>query len=183
VPALQGLDDHSNVILVGSLTKLLFPSLRIGYLVLPVPLVDLVRAFRYRTDFRSLSLDQAVLCDFITDGHLGRHLRRMRNLYSSRLAALLDGGHKHLRGLLEISDVRAGLYTVGFLQNGMDSWEAEKEARRRGVDVVALDRYTFKRADPKCVLLGFAAFDETAIRKGLIQLAGALEPKTGTGRD
>jgi GntR family transcriptional regulator/MocR family aminotransferase len=183
VPALQGLDDHSNVILVGSFTKLLFPSLRIGYLVLPVPLVDLVRAFRYRTDFRSLSLDQAVLCDFITDGHLGRHLRRMRNLYSSRLAALLDGGHKHLRGLLEISDVRAGLYTVGFLQNGMDSWEAEKEARRRGVDVVALDRYTFKRADPKGVLLGFAAFDETAIRKGLIQLAGALEPKTGTGRD
>jgi GntR family transcriptional regulator / MocR family aminotransferase len=180
VPSLQGLDDHSNVILVGSFTKLLFPSLRIGYLVLPVPLVDLFRAFRYRTDFRSLGLDQAVLCDFIADGHLGRHLRRMRNLYSSRLATLLDNGQRYLRGSLEISDVRAGLYTVGFLQNGMDSWQAEKEARTRGVEVFALDRYTLKRPDPKGVLLGFAAFDEAAIRKGLIQLAAALERKIGT---
>jgi GntR family transcriptional regulator/MocR family aminotransferase len=177
VPALQGLDENSNVILVGSFSKLLFPSLRIGYLVLPASLVDYFRAFRYRTDLRNLSLDQAVLCDFIADGHLGRHLRRMRNLYSRRLEALLDGGHRYLRGLLKISDVRAGLYTVGFLENGMDSWQAEKEAATRGVEVIALDRYTFKRPDPRGVLLGFAAFDETAIRKGLLQLAAVLERK------
>ena len=175
IPALQGLDENSNVILIGSFSKLLFPSLRIGYVVLPAPLVDHFRAFRYRTDFRNLSLEQAVLCDFIAEGYLGRHLRRMRNLYSSRLAALLDGGHRYLRGLLEISDVRAGLYSVGFLENGMDSWQAEKAAAARGVEVVALDRYTLKRPDPRGVLLGFAAFDEAAIRKGLLQLAAVLE--------
>ena len=178
VPALQGLDEHSNVILVGSFSKLLFPSLRIGYLVLPAPLVDYFRAFRYRTDLRNLNLDQAVLCDFIAEGHLGRHLRRMRNLYSSRLAMLLDTGQRHLRGLLQISDVRAGLYTVGFLENGMNSWQAEKQAATRGVEVIALDRYTLKRPDPKGVVLGFAAFDENAIRKGLLQLAAALERKS-----
>jgi DNA-binding transcriptional MocR family regulator len=66
----------------------------------------------------------------------------MRNLYSRRLEALLDGGRRYLRGLLRISDVRAGLSTAGFLENGMDSWQAEKQAATRGVEVVALDRYT-----------------------------------------
>ena len=178
VPALQGLDESSNVILVGSFSKLLFPSLRLGYVIAPVALIDLFRAFRYRTDFRNLSLDQGVLADFITAGHLGRHLSRMRNLYASRLAALLDGGHRYLRGLLQISDVRAGLYTVGFLANGMDSWQAEKAAAVHGVEVIALDRYTLSRPDPQGLLLGFGAFDESAIRTGLLQLAAALERKT-----
>lgn len=175
VPVLQSLDRNSNVILVGTFTKLLFPSLRIGYLVLPSSLMDLFMAFRFRTDFRNLSIDQAVLCDFIADGHLGRHLRRMRNLYSSRLAALLDIGNQYLRGFVKVSAVRAGLYTVGFLENGMGSRQAEKAAATLGIDVVALDRYVLKRPDPKGVLMGFAAFDEAEIRRGVIQLAVALD--------
>ncbi len=174
VPALQSLDRDSNVIFIGSFNKLLFPSLRIGYVVLPPSLVDLFLAFRYRTDFHNLSMDQVVLCDFIADGHLGRHLRRMRDLYACRLAALIDGGQRYLQGLLEISDVRAGLYTAAFLKNGMTSGEAEKSAAKHDVEVVALDRYTLKSADPKGVILGFAAFDEGAIRAGLIKFAAAL---------
>ena len=177
VPALQSLDQNSNVILVGTFTKLLFPSLRIGYLIMPSSLMDLFLAFRYRTDFRNLNLDQAVLCDFIEDGHLGRHLRRMRGLYSSRLEALTDGGNRYLRGLLKISDVRAGLYTVGFLENGMGSRQAEKAATMREVDVAALDRYTLKCPDPRGILLGFAAFDEVSIQRSLRQLAAAFDRK------
>jgi GntR family transcriptional regulator/MocR family aminotransferase len=178
VPALQSLDPGSNVIVIGSFSKLLFPSLRIGYVVLPPPLVDFFLAFRYRTDFRSISLEQAVLCDFITDGHLGRHLRRMRDLYGSRLSALMEGGRKHLKGLLEISTVQAGLYTVGFLKNGMTSRQAEKRARARGIDVIALDRFALKCPDPEGLLLGFAAFEDVTIRKGLIELAAALSQRT-----
>jgi len=174
IPALQSLDRNSSVILVGSFNKLLFPSLRIGYVVLPASLADVFTAFRYRTDFHNASIDQAVLCDFIADGHLGRHLRRMRDLYAGRLAALADAGKRYLKGLLEISNVRAGLYTAAFLQNGMTSREAEKAAAARGVEAVALDRYTLKAPDPKGVLLGFAAFDEIAIRAGVIELAAAL---------
>jgi GntR family transcriptional regulator / MocR family aminotransferase len=177
VPAMQSLDRHSNVILIGSFSKLLFPSLRIGYVVLPSSLVDYFLAFRYRTDFRNLNFDQAVLCDFIADGHLGRHLRRMRELYASRLAALIDGAKQYLEGLLEVSSVRAGLYTTGFLQNGMTSREAEQAAVKRHVEVLALDRYCLHRLDPKGVILGFAAFDEAAIRKGLASLAAALAMK------
>jgi GntR family transcriptional regulator / MocR family aminotransferase len=174
VPALQSLDHHSSVIFIGSFSKTLFPSLRVGYVVLPPSLVDYFLAFRYRTDLQNSTFDQAVLSDFIVEGHLARHLRRMRNLYAGRLAALIEGSKQHLSGLLELSHVRAGLYTVGFLKNGMTSQRAEKLAADHGIEVLALDRFTLRRADPKALLLGFAAFDETAIRQGLIRLAKAL---------
>ena len=174
VPALQSLDNHSNVIFIGSFSKTLFPSLRLGYVVLPASLADYFLSFRFRTDFRNSTLDQAVLCDFIVDGHLARHLRRMRNLYAGRLAALIEGGKQHLSGLLELSNVRAGLYTIGFLKNGMASRQAEKLAAAQGIEVLAVDRYTLRRPDPKALVLGFAAYDETAIGQGLVRLAKAL---------
>ena len=174
VPALQSLDNHSNVIVIGSFSKTLFPSLRVGYVVLPPSLADHFLAFRYQTDFRNSTFDQAVLCDFIVDGHLARHLRRMRNLYAGRLAALIEGSKQHLIGLLELSDVRAGLYTIGFLQNGMTSRRAERLAADQGIEVLAVDRFTLRLPDPKALLLGFAGYDETAIGEGLVRLAKAL---------
>lgn len=174
VPSLQSLDENSNVILIGSFSKTLFPSLRLGYIVMPPSLVDYFLSFRNRTDFRNLNVDQAVLCDFIVEGHLARHLRRMRDLYASRLEALIDGGNKYLGGLLEISNVRAGLYTVGFLRNGMTSRQAEKAAAARGVEAIGIDRYTLKAPDPNGLLLGFAAHTETAIRRALARLSAAL---------
>jgi GntR family transcriptional regulator / MocR family aminotransferase len=174
VPALQSLDHHANVIFIGSFSKTLFPSLRLGYMVLPASLANYLLAFRYQTDFRNSTFDQAVLCDFIVDGHLARHLRRMRSLYAGRLAALIEGSKQHLSGLLELSDVRAGLYTIGFLKNGMTSRRAEKLAADQGIEVLAVDRFTLKRPDPKALLLGFAAYDESAIRQGLVRLGKAL---------
>jgi GntR family transcriptional regulator/MocR family aminotransferase len=115
-----------------------------------------------------------VLCDFIVDGHLARHLRRMRNLYAGRLAALIDGGKRHLSGLIELSNVRAGLYTIGFLKNGMTSRQAETLAAAQGIEVLAVDRYTLRRPDPKALVLGFAGYDEAAIEQGLVRLAKAL---------
>jgi GntR family transcriptional regulator / MocR family aminotransferase len=172
-PSLQSLDTHANVIFIGSFSKTMFPSLRMGYIVLPPPLVDWYLAFRYRTDFRNSNFDQAVLCDFITEGHLARHLRRMRNLYARRLEALIDGGKEHLSGVLEISPVRAGLYTIGYLRNGMSSRQAEKLAGGEGIEVLAVDRYTFRRPDPKALLLGFAGYDEKEIGEGLLRLSRA----------
>jgi len=174
VPSLQSLDNHSSVIFIGSFSKTLFPALRVGYVVLPAPLVDPFVALRYRTDFRNSSFDQAVLCDFIADGHLARHLRRMRNLYAERLGVLTEGATQHLGGLLEISNVRAGLYTIGYLKNGRTSQQAEKLAAAQGVEVLAVDRFTLKRPDPNALLLGFGGFDERAIRQGLMRLAKAM---------
>ena len=174
MPALQSLDNHMSVIFIGSFSKIVFPALRVGYVVFPTPLIKFFMGFRHRTDFWNSSFDQAVLCDFIADGHLARHLRRMRSLYAERLATLMDETRQHLDGLLEISDVRAGLYTIGYLKNGMTSQRAEKLAAAQGVEVLAVDRYTLKRPDPNALLLGSGSFDEVAIQHGLIRLGKAL---------
>jgi len=174
VPALQGLDQRLNVIFIGTFTKILFPSLRLGYIVLPPSLVDVFLSFRRGSDLRSSGFDQVVLTDFITEGHFGRHLRRMRNLYAQRLEALVEYGRRYLNGLLEIQDPKAGLYTAAFLQNGMGSREAESIASESGLETRAMDRFTLRPHDPKGLLLGFAAFEVKSIREGIIQLASAL---------
>ena len=115
-----------------------------------------------------------MLCDFIVYGHFARHLRRMRNLYAERIATLVDGARQHLSGLLEISNVRAGLYTIGYLKNEMTSRQAEKLAGAQGIEVLAVDRLTVRSPDPNALLLGFGGFDKLAIRQGLIRLAKAL---------
>src|SRR5580693_6652567 len=81
---------------------------------------------------------------------------------------------QYLCGLPEISNVRAGLYTIGYLKNEMTSRQAEKLAAAQGLEVLAVDRCTLRRPDPKALLLGFGGFDERAIRQGLIRLARAL---------
>jgi GntR family transcriptional regulator/MocR family aminotransferase len=176
-PALQGLDRCSTVIFIGTFNKLLFRTLRLGYIVLPPVLLDSFVSFRRQTDFCSMDLDQVVLREFIAEGHFGRHLRRMRDLYASRLAALIECGRRHLDGVLDISSVQAGLYTAAFLRNGLSSHTAETRAAASGIETRALDRFTLQRPDPKGLLLGFAAFDEAAIRRGVGKLASALGHK------
>ncbi len=173
IPALMSLDRSSSVILVGSFSKMLFPSLRIGYIVAPPALADFVVAFRARTDFRAVHFEQAVLADFMERGHLGRHLRRMREIYSARYAALLEAARKYLAGVLEVRSVHCGLYTAAHLRK-LSSSEAEAAASAAGVETLSLDRCTLAAADPKGLLLGFASFDEAAIREGMRKLARAL---------
>jgi GntR family transcriptional regulator/MocR family aminotransferase len=177
VPSLHSLDQSRRVILVGTFNKLLFPSLRVGYAVLPDELVDRFHAFRYGTDLNGMSMQQTVLSDFIAEGYLAKHIRRMRDLYGVRLATLLDEGRKCLAGLFDISPVRAGLYTVGMLRTEASSSEAEAMALTRGVETIGLHRFTLRQPDPRGLLLGFAAFDEARIRTGVRQLADALEPQ------
>jgi GntR family transcriptional regulator/MocR family aminotransferase len=175
VPVVQSLDRNGNVILVGTFNKLLFPSLRLGYIVLPPSLIEPFLALRFGTELRSTNLDQAILCDFIEEGHLGRHIRRMRELYARRLDALMDAGRRYLKGRMQIGSVRAGLYTAGFLENGMSSRDAERTLWEHGVESLGMHRFTLRDVDPGGVLLGFAAFGEDEIRSGVMQMARALD--------
>ena len=174
IPALQGQDRDGNVILVGTFNKLLFPSVRMGYIVLPPRLMDRFHAFRYGTDLGGTSLMQAIICDFITEGHLGRHIRRTRELYGARLEALLESARRHLRDILDMSPVRAGLYTAGTLRNGMTSRAAEDAAIAAGIETMGLHRFAVTSPTTHGLLLGFAAFDERQIARAVMRLAEAL---------
>jgi GntR family transcriptional regulator/MocR family aminotransferase len=174
VPALQGLDQSGTVILLGSFNKMMFPSLRLGYVVLPTSLIDPFLAFRYTGDLHPTGLDQAILCDFIVDGHLGRHIRRMRDLYGGRLLALQQNAKEYLDGIIEIKPIQAGLATSAFLLNGMRSRQAKDAAIARGIEAMALDRFALSSTPIHGLRLGFAPFDEREIRRGIIALARAL---------
>lgn len=179
VPALQCLDDGSSVIYLGSFNKVLFPALRVGYMVLPPSLVNPILALRFAVDLNPSGLDHAILSDFILEGHLARHIRRTRELYAARLAALQDAAQKHLAGLLRVSPIRAGLSTAAFLQNKMNARRVEAAAAAHGLEVIAVDRFSLSRKIPDGLMLGFAPFDEREIRRGVATLAGVLEEVRG----
>jgi GntR family transcriptional regulator / MocR family aminotransferase len=175
IPALQGLDGHGLVLYAGSFSKVLFPGLRLGYLVLPCDLVNAFEAAKSLTSRHSPIVDQVVLNEFIFEGHFARHIRRMRQLYGERLAILLENACRNLAGMLTISDVEAGLQTVGWLCPGLIGESVAAAAARRNVDVTPVSRYRVGRAIPEALQLGFAAIDENEIRRGVKELAIALE--------
>ncbi len=186
VPALQGLDQpgfpvklggaaHGLVLFAGSFSKVLFPSLRLGYLVIPPDLVDSFAAAKSVLNRHAAPFEQTVLCDFITEGHFGRHLRRMREVYAERRSILMESARRKLTGLLELSSVEAGLQTVGWLCQGIDSAAARRAAQARKVEVTPLSIYSRGAMRREGLQLGFAAVNGQEIRRGVHQLAIALE--------
>jgi GntR family transcriptional regulator/MocR family aminotransferase len=174
IPALQGLDRHGSVVYMGTFNKVLFTSLRTGYLVVPERLVDSFLAVRFQTDRYPATIPQAILCDFIEEGHFGRHLRRMRELYAGRLNAFETNLNRYLAGVMHTPGIQAGLNTPAYLTNGMTSTQAAKLAADRGIESFALDDFSLQRRDLHGLLLGFAAFEERELRRGILTLAGAF---------
>ena len=171
VPALQGLDDTGAVLFAGSFNKVLFASLRLGYLVLPDDLVDAAAAVRSLGCRHPPLLEQRVLVDFIAEGHFGRHLRRMREVYAGRLAALMEGARERLGGWLELSPVEAGLQTTGTLPEGVDDVAVARAAAARRVEVMPLSRFYRGGGGRSGLQLGFAAVDRNEIGRGIAELA------------
>jgi GntR family transcriptional regulator/MocR family aminotransferase len=180
IPALQGLDrqglDRQGLVLFcGSFSKVLFPSLRLGYLVLPHDLVEYFATAKSVLNRHAAPFEQTVLCDFIVEGHFGRHLRRMREVYAERLSTLMESARRNLTGLLELSSVEAGLQTVGWLQQGIDSKAARRVAEARKVEVIPLSVYSRGPIRRQGLQMGFAAVNAQEIKRGVHQLAIALE--------
>jgi GntR family transcriptional regulator/MocR family aminotransferase len=174
LPALQGLDTENRTVYLGTLSKTLFPSLRLGYLVVPPDLVDTFIAAKALADRHAPSVEQAVLTDFITQGHFARHIRRTRVLYAQRQAALVDAATRELTGLLEISPAEAGMHLVGYVPEGVDDQAVSQQAAAHKVEAPALSSYALMPLRRGGLLLGYAAVDERVIREGVRRLAAAL---------
>ena len=175
LPCLQALDAEGRVIYVGSFSKTLFPSLRLGFLVVPPGLVDPVTAARCAADLHTPTLLQSVLADFIEGGHYERHLRRMRTVYAERAEALVDAARRHCGGTLRIHPVRTGLHAVADLVDA-DDFRVFEEAARRGVEVMPLSTYYLGAgARRPGLLLGFGAARPERLDGAMEKLAAAIE--------
>jgi GntR family transcriptional regulator / MocR family aminotransferase len=174
MPALQGLDRRGQVIFSGSFSKVLFPSIRLGYLVLPPDLVEPFAAAISVTVRHAPLLDQAVLADFITGGHFGRHIRRMREVYAERQSVLVSTAREELAGLLDVCSIEAGLQTVGWLPAGVDGSRVAERAAEKGIEVKAVPPVGRGRSEQHVLQLGFAAVDGKEIRRGVGVLGEAI---------
>jgi GntR family transcriptional regulator / MocR family aminotransferase len=173
-PALQGLDQAGNVLYVGTFSKTMFPSLRLGFLVLPPMLIEGFRRARALVDGHSTQIEQAALAEFIESGQLSRHVRRMRELYAERQGALLDAARKHLDGLLSVVASEGGMHVMGWLRDGADDVAISHRAAAVGVNCRPLSLCRHKGGGRPGLMLGYAAFTPAQIRDGVEKLARAL---------
>jgi len=180
--ALQSLDTAACVIYSNTFNKMLFPGLRLGFLVVPATLVDAMAAARSVTERFPSVPDQATLSDFIAAGHLDQHMRRMGDLYTARFEALVRSARRSLKDLMEVSPAGAGLQVVGWLASGIHEHEAARGAAARDVDSVPLSKLMIERSMSPGLVLGVASVDVRAIRRGIERLGaalGELRPRPG----
>ncbi|HET9316041.1 MAG TPA: PLP-dependent aminotransferase family protein, partial [Vicinamibacteria bacterium] len=163
IASLQGLDRDSRVVYVGTFSKVLFPALRLGYLAVPPDLVPRFTAVREAMDVCPPSLLQAVLADFIAEGHFGRHLRRMRLLYAQRRQALVDALARELPALEVMGDA-AGMHLVAALPDRARDREVAVRAAAQGLWTMPLSACYLGPSGRPGLVLGYGAPTEREIR-------------------
>ena len=173
--ALQGLDGGDRVIYCGTMSKVLFPALRIGYLIVPAALVDAFSAARFFANVQQPLLDQLVLADFIDEGHFERHVRRMRVMYRERRDALVDAVAGELGDAVTLGPAEGGMHMVMWLPEHVDARDVQRRAAQRGVDAIPVSAFAIERDPGQGLVLGYAHLDARRIRAACRELAAAIE--------
>jgi GntR family transcriptional regulator / MocR family aminotransferase len=174
IASLQGLDHNSRVIYIGTFSKTLFPSLRLGYVVIPPDLVERFTAVRHAMDLSTSHLYQAVLNDFMREGHFARHIRRMRTLYGERRTALVEGVSKEFGSALEVLGAQAGMHLVVTLPTGFRDQEVAASGAQKRLWVWPLSPSYLGKAVRQGLILGFSNTRSTEIPNAVRQLRGLL---------
>ena len=178
---MQGLDDSEQVIYVGTLNKALFPGLRIGYAVVPRALLRAFIGARYLIDRQPPTLQQAVVSEFMQQGHFAAHIRRIRQLYREQRDALAEMLTRRAAGRLDVALPDQGMHLVAYLPDGWSDIEIEAAARRAGIVVRAISRF-YRTALPRPgLMLGFSGFPRQLIVPAAARLAALVAhwPKLG----
>lgn len=170
IASLQGLDADLRVIYVGTFSKVMFPALRVGYLVIPKDLVPAFSAARDAADVFSATLYQAVLTDFIREGHFARHIRRMRMLYAERRSLLIKAINLHMGNAFEVIGAEAGMHLVTLLPHGTEDVEVSRRAAEKGISATPLSSCYFGTPTKSGLILGYAGVASHQIYEGVRKL-------------
>lgn len=174
LPALYAMDQSDRVIYVGTFSKVLFPSLRLGYVILPQALVEPFCTIRAVMDRSPPTLLQAVTADFMREGHFIGHIRRMRTLYQARQQCLVEVLERHLGGFLRITTVEAGMHLIAWLPAQLNDQDVARELAGQGVHTYALSDYCLQHALPPALLIGFAGTPQEQAETKVLALVQAL---------
>lgn len=174
IASLQGLDANARVIYIGTFSKVLFPSLRLGYLVIPSDLVERFLTIRRAMDLGPPTFYQEVLADFIKEGHFARHIRRMRILYRERRSALVDSINRELGSIVEVLGGEAGMHLTVTLPNRTRDVEIAERAARQNLRIWPFSpTYLGERARPGFIL-GFGSTPVAEIPRAVRKLRDLL---------
>ena len=173
--ALQGLDTDGRVVYIGTFSKVMFPALRIGFVIAPTSLLPAISAARQFAGMQQALLEQMVLADFLSEGHFERHIRRMRGVYAVRQHDLIEALRAECDGLVDASPAGSGMHLVGWLPPDIDDADVSRRAATRGVDAIPLSAFAIGRgAGRPGVLLGYAHFDRATMFAAARRLAAAV---------
>lgn len=174
IPALQGLAQTDSVLYIGTFSKVLFPSLRIGYLVLPPSLISLFARAKWLSDRSLPSLEQQVLTDFIEQGHLESHIRKMRLLYEGRCQALVQALKANFGEKATILGEKAGLHLMVRLQTHLADEEIIQRTARVGVGMMSAQPSYLNRNCTGEFIFGYSELTQEQIQQGISRLAQVL---------
>jgi len=176
--SLQGLDEGERVIYVGTLNKALFPGLRLGYAVVPPMLLKAFIATRYLLDRQPSSLAQAVVANFIEEGHFAAHIRRMRLQYRDQRDVLVAAMRYQMGNATTVDPPDQGMHLVAYLRRGLSDVAIERAARERGVIVRAMSRLYVAAPPRSALVIGFSGYSCQMIPPAVTRLAEALRQRT-----
>ena len=171
IPALQGLDKSDSVLYIGTFSKVLFPSLRIGYLVLPKSLVDIFTRAKWLNDRHLPILEQQALADFIESGYLERHIRKMRSIYNKRRQTLVKALQKHFGKHAEILGEKAGIHVMVRFKTSLSDEEIIQRATKVGVTMMSANPHYFINHPTGEFIFGYGELTENQLQEGIIRLA------------
>ena len=174
IASLQGLDANARVVYIGTFSKVLLPSLRIGYMVVPPDLVEQFAAVRFATDIFPPYLYQEVLADFMQQGHFARHIRKMRNLYRARRSILIECLRMEFGNMLEVHGSPAGMHLAVTLPEGYSDREIASRAGEKRLWVWPLSPYYLGRKPRQGLVLGFGSSQSNEIPRAVEALRSVL---------
>jgi GntR family transcriptional regulator / MocR family aminotransferase len=179
IASLQGLDQESRVLYIGTFTKIMFPSLRLGYIVLPPDLVGVFEAARRAMDGGLPTFHQSALADFIREGHFERHVRRVRQVCRERRATLVDAIRANLGKEFSVLGDAAGMYLTVTVPRGFHDREISEHAASRGLLVMPLSNCFLEKSQRQGLILGYGGTDAHEIAAGVVQLREIVTPDAG----